>query len=168
MKKPLKPHDEAERLESLRKLSILDTPAEERYDRITRIAKKSLKTSIAIVSLVDSDRQWFKSVQGLHAVETSRNISFCGHAILDEGAFVIPDAKKDPRFADNPLVTGFPAIRMYAGQPIHSPDGKRVGTLCVIDPVPRELDSDDLSLLEDLAILVENELRTEMLGESAV
>jgi diguanylate cyclase (GGDEF)-like protein len=164
MKEPETPPDEAKRLQNLEELNILDTPAEERFDRITRLARKSLDVPIALISLVDSDRQWFKSAQGLEAVETERAISFCGHAILDDEMFIIPDATRDDRFADNPLVVGGPEIRLYAGRPIKSPDGFRIGTICVIDLVPRKLDVEEIDALEDLAMLVESELRAKSLS----
>lgn len=166
MTPPKTPDNEAERACALRSLLVLDTPAEERFDRITRMARKLLGTDIALVSLVDSQRQWFKSAQGLDAPETGRDISFCGHAILGEEAFVVRDARDDPRFADNPLVLGDPSIRLYAGQPLHGPDGHRVGTLCVIDREPRSLGADDLRTLKDLAITVERELEVCALSAS--
>jgi diguanylate cyclase (GGDEF)-like protein len=115
---------------------------------------------ICLVSLVDEDRQWFKSKQGLDACETGRDISFCGHAILGDELFIVDDASKDPRFADNPLVTGGPEIRFYAGYPIHGPQGFRIGTLCLIDPQPRVLTADERQTLLDLGGLVEDELMT--------
>jgi diguanylate cyclase (GGDEF)-like protein len=168
MNAPDTPKNEAQRMSALRSLLVLDTPAEERFDRITRMARKLLGTEIALVSLIDSDRQWFKSAQGLAAPETGRDISFCGHAILGEDAFVVCDARDDPRFSDNPLVVGDPSIRLYAGQPLHAPDGHRVGTLCVIDREPRSLDSEDLRTLKDLAVTVERELEARALSASEV
>ncbi len=159
MQKPSIPLDETQRLLSLHSLRILDTPSEERYDRITRMAKRLFDVEVCLVSLVDSDRQWFKSKQGLEACETSREISFCGHAILDDQPFVVNDAAGDPRFADNPLVTGDPHIRFYAGYPIKSPDGHRIGTLCLIDPQPRDFGADDTETLRDLAAMVEDEVK---------
>ncbi|MHC4920452.1 MAG: GGDEF domain-containing protein [Planctomycetota bacterium] len=166
MQVPTTPPDENKRLASLRRLQLLDTPAEERFDRITRIARRALGTEIALVSLVDESRQWFKSAQGLNAAETKRDVSFCGHAILGDDTFVVADARADERFADNPLVTGDPRIRLYAGQPLHAPDGPRIGTLCAIDSKPRQLNREDLRTLRDLAILVENELRLETLSQA--
>lgn len=159
MLKPPVPLDETQRLMSLHSLRILDTQAEERYDRITRMAKRLFDVDICLVSLVDSDRQWFKSKAGLDACETGRDISFCGHAINEGRPFVILDAAKDDRFADNPLVTGPPNIRFYAGQPIEGPGGYRIGTLCLIDSNPREMSPADLETLEDLAQLVEDEIK---------
>ena len=158
MIKPPTPVDELLRLETLRNLKILDTDPEERFDRITRLAKRIFGTPIALVSLVDNDRQWFKSRQGLDAIETSREISFCGHAILGDDTMVVQDAKSDTRFNDNPLVTDDPNIRFYAGCPLSAPDGRKVGTLCVIDREPREMDQSDIKLLEELAQMVDEEL----------
>lgn len=159
MLKPSMPVDETQRLMSLHSLRILDTPSEERYDRITRMAKRLFNIEICLVSLVDSERQWFKSRQGLDACETSREISFCGHAILNDGPFIVNDTSLDKRFVDNPLVTDAPFIRFYAGCPIKNPDGYRIGTLCIIDPKPREFSDKDVESLSDLAAMVEDEVR---------
>ncbi len=164
---PPLPDNETQRLASLQACRVLDTAPEERFDRITRIAQASFGVEIALVSLVDSDRQWFKSAQGLAATQTPRDISFCGHAILGEDIFEIPDALQDTRFADNPLVIGAPFIRFYAGMPLRSPDGYRVGTLCIIDPQPRRLDARERDILRDLARCVEQELdRLELVVQS--
>ncbi|MFH0934086.1 MAG: GAF domain-containing protein, partial [Pseudomonadota bacterium] len=120
---PAIPDNESQRLQALHGRALLDTPAEERFDRLTRLARNMLGVRIALVSLVDTDRQWFKSRQGLDACETGRDISFCGHAILDDAIFEITDASLDLRFADNPLVTGPPHIRFYAGAPLATADG---------------------------------------------
>jgi len=165
MKKPEIPQNETQRLAALCALDVLDTPTEERFDRYTRIAQRHFGVPIALVSLVDTDRQWFKSRQGLGASETPREISFCGHAILSEDIFYIPDTLQDPRFADNPLVTSEPKIRFYAGAPLHAPNGQRIGTLCIIDDKPREFPTGELSILRDLADAVEAELnRTKLLA----
>lgn len=158
MKEPLIPLDETVRLKSLHSLRILDSVPEERFDRITRMAQRIFEVEICLVSLVASDRQWFKSKQGLDACETSRSISFCGHAILEDKAFVIEDTLDDARFADNPLVTDDPRIRFYAGYPVHSPAGQRVGTLCLIDPKARSFSRSDEQTLKDFAALVDDEL----------
>lgn len=155
MKAPELPLDEAARLRALHDLNILDTPADERFDRLTRLAQSIFKTPIALVSLIDSERQWFKSALGLDVAETARDVSFCGHAINDDSIFTIPDAQVDPRFADNPLVTGDPHIRFYAGVPICSPDKHHIGTFCIIDKRPRELTSAEKVVLRDLSKLVE-------------
>ncbi len=158
MKKPEIPTNEAVRHQSLCELAILDTAAEARFDRITRVAQRHFNVPIALVSLVDSERQWFKSRQGLDASETPRDISFCGHAILADDIFYIANTLEDPRFADNPLVMGGPKIRFYAGAPLHAPDGQRIGTLCIIDDKPRTFSQDELTVLRDLADAVEAEL----------
>lgn len=158
MQQPEIPNNEAQRLKALRKLDILDTPFEERFDRLTRMAKRLFDVPIALVSLVDEQRQWFKSCIGLSATETGRDISFCGHAILDDDLFVIPNALDDERFADNPLVIGEPYIRFYAGSPLCSIDGHQLGTLCIIDTKPRNFSEDDIQVLRDLALTVEREL----------
>lgn len=156
---PAIPANERQRLKALRDMKVLDTPAEERFDRVTRLAKQVFATQIALVSLVDENRQWFKSRQGLDAAETPRDISFCGHAILDDKIMVVNDAVKDERFCDNPLVCGSPNIRFYAGYPLAAPDGSRVGTLCIIDEQPREVTKDELRLLRELGRMIEEELR---------
>jgi len=156
MRAPL-PADEPARLRALHALGILDSPAEERFDRITRLARRVFDVPIALVSLVDGDRQWFKSHQGVDLRETPREMSFCAHAIHDDRAFIIPDTLSDPRFADNPAVTGDLRVRFYAGRPVHV-GGRRVGTLCLADRRPRDLRDDDVRALDDLATLVEKEL----------
>jgi diguanylate cyclase (GGDEF)-like protein len=155
---PKVPDNEESRLKSLRSLNILDSSAEERFDRITRMAKRIFNVPIVLVSLVDQNRQWFKSCIGLDVQETSRDISFCGHAILKDEVLVIHDASKDARFSDNPLVTQAPYIRFYAGCPVRAKDGHRLGTLCLIDQVPRAFSEDDFEALKDLASMVELEL----------
>ena len=154
---PPLPANEDHRLAALRSLKILDTDPEDRFDRITRLASRLFDVPIALVSLVDADRQWFKSCYGLGASETSRDVSFCGHAILHTEILVVADASQDERFADNPLVTGDPEIRFYAGKPL-AIDGKLVGTLCLIDRTPRVFAAEDKAALDDLAAMVESEL----------
>lgn len=158
MQAPEKPANEATRLDTLRALNILDSSPEERFDRLTRLAKRLFGVPIALVSLVDEDRQWFKSCQGLDASETSRDISFCGHAILGEDVFLVPDAALDKRFHDNPLVVNEPHIRFYAGCPLNVQNGSKVGTLCLIDRQPRDFNEEDLTLLRDLTRMAEQEL----------
>lgn len=158
---PLSP-DEPFRLQALRKAGHLDTPIEERFERITRLAQRLLGVPIAAISLVDADRQWFKSIQGLNTTETSRAVSFCGHAILDSRVMVVPDARVDERFASNPLVTGEPRVVFYAGCPIQSEDGCNIATLCVIDHKAREMSDEDVQVLRDLASLAEAELMMSM------
>lgn len=158
------PPDEDARLRALHELGLLDTPPEERFDRLTRLASRLFNAPIALVSLVDSDRQWFKSRVGFEPAETSREASFCAHAISDEEIMVVPDATADDRFRDNPLVVDSPNIRFYAGCPVKAPDGTNLGTLCIIDHEPRDLASDDADLLRDLAGMVENEFRAVQLA----
>ncbi len=155
------PLDEPERLRALRSLALLDTPPEERFDRVVRFAAEQLDMPIAMVSLIDDQRQWFKSRVGMDVSQTARDISFCGHAILQSELFIVEDARLDTRFADNPLVTGEPGVRFYAGAPLSSPSGERIGTLCVLDRVPRKLDGFELAVLETLRGLVDEALRGE-------
>jgi diguanylate cyclase (GGDEF)-like protein len=168
-----RPADEADRLAALDALQVAYTPAEERFDRLARMACRSLRVPIATVTLIDADVQWFKAREGVLKSEDSRGVSFCAHAILQPEPLVVPDARVDPRFAANPLVTGEPFIRFYAGHPLQAPDGSHVGTLCVIDHEPRTLAAGDLEMLRDLAAVAESELRvtalsaaqTELIGE---
>ncbi len=166
MNTPTQPSNETRRLEVLRGLGLLDTAGEERFDRITRTATRLFGVPIALVTLVDDCRQWFKSKQGLEMAETPRDISICGHAILGSGALVVEDALLDPRFADNPLVTGPPYIRFYAGFPLKGPENLNLGTLCLIDKMPRAFGPDDLQLLRDLAAWAERELNQLPLSEA--
>ena len=152
------PADEADRLTALRELLLLDTPPEERYDRLVRFAAEQLNVPIALLTLVDDQRQWFKSRVGLEVAETARDISFCGHAIMKSELFVIEDASVDPRFFDNPLVTGEPNIRFYAGAPLQDIRGHNIGTLCVIDTKPRKLDQVERAILDALRNLANETL----------
>lgn len=154
---PPRPADEAERLEALGATQLLDSDPEELFDRLTRVACASLSVPVSLISLVDDERQWFKSTCGLDARETHRDMSFCGHAILSDQPFIVEDASRDGRFAGNPLVTGAPGIRFYAGIPIHSA-GRRIGTLCVIDTVPRTPAPQEIVLLQALARTIEDVL----------
>lgn len=147
-----KPENESERLATLRRYAVLDTAPEQAFDRITALASRLLGTPIALVSLVDESRQWFKSRVGLDASETPRQHAFCAHAILDAKVMEVPDATADPRFADNPLVVGSPDIRFYAGAPLMTKNGG-LGTLCVIDQKPRTLTDEDRATLRDLAAM---------------
>lgn len=158
MQEPSHPENESIRIDTLRSLNILDTQPEERFDRITRLAKRLFGVQIALVSLVDANRQWFKSCIGLETSETSRQISFCGHAILNDDMLIVPDAILDERFYDNPLVTGTPNIRFYAGVPLIVANGSKVGTLCLLDRQPRTFSEDERELLRDLGDLAEQEL----------
>ena len=152
------PADDAQRLDALRALLILDTPPEQRFDRIVQFAADEFDIPIVLVSLVDAKRQWFKARVGLDACETDRESSFCGHAIQRPELFIVENALDDERFFDNPLVTGAPHIRFYAGAPLQLPGGEIVGTLCLIDSRPRQLDDIDRAILSSLRELVVGEL----------
>jgi diguanylate cyclase (GGDEF)-like protein len=152
------PADEPARLQGLRALRILDTAPEERFDRLTRLAKRLFGVPIALVSLVDENRQWFKSAVGLDVKETPRDISFCGHALLADDILLIENALLDERFHDNPLVVDDPKLRFYAGCPLKIPNGSKVGTLCLLDMEPRSLDATERELLHDLARIAEQEI----------
>ncbi|MGB3494220.1 MAG: GAF domain-containing protein [Elainellaceae cyanobacterium] len=152
------PTQEAARLEVLRQYRILDTPSEQSYDDITALAAYICDVPTALISLVDADRQWFKSKIGLEVSETSRDVSFCAHAISDQQIMVINDALKDDRFTDNPLVTCAPGIRFYAGVPLITPGGHSIGTLCIIDYQPRELSEPQVQMLNALARQVVTQL----------
>lgn len=156
---PLTP-DEPFRLAALRQTNVLDSPIEERFERMTRMVCKLMHVPVSAISMVDSDRQWFKSMQGHSATQTPRCISFCGHAILDREIMVVPDATKDVRFLDNPLVVGVPNIVFYAGCPLRSPEGMNIGVLCAIDHKPREMSEDDFETMHDVAAMIESELQT--------
>ena len=160
--------NDVERVASLRKMNLLSTPREGDLDRITRTAQRIFRTEIALISLVDKDRQWFKSRVGLDATETPRDISFCGHAVQGDAPFVVPDAARDRRFHDNPLVTGGPKAKFYAGQPLTNNEGYRIGTLCVISPIAREISEEDKLTLQDLGRLVEVILDNRQLGATQV
>jgi len=160
---PPLPENEMQRLAALRSLAILDTAPEERFDRLTRIAAATFDVPMALVSLIDANRQWFKSAcvigGGDGSAETPREMSFCAHAILQSDVMIVPDALLDPRFADHPAVTGDLRVRFYAGCPLTLDDGACVGTLCLVDTRPRELDAAAIDVLRDLASLVLQELK---------
>ncbi len=162
------PENEIQRLEKLRMYQILDTAAEDSFDRITRIVSETLDVPIALVSLIDRERQWFKSKQGLDVSETDRRLAFCAHAILGDELFEVPNALEEERFYDNPLVANEPSIRFYAGVPLRTPDGLNMGTLCAIDRVPRELTEQQRSLLEDLAKIVIDQMELRVAIKTAL
>lgn len=158
MQLPAQPHNEVERLQALTRSGLLNNLADEGFDRFTRLAQALFGCKISLFTLIDEQKQWFKSRQGTTLKETPRDVSFCAHAIFNDDILYVPDASQDQRFADNPLVTGPPAIRLYAGVPLHSPQGFPLGTLCIIDDIPRELNALQLTLLQDLAALAETEI----------
>ena len=160
------PADEARRLSVLRELLLLDTPPEERFDKLVGFAAAQFDVPISLFSLVDSERQWFKASVGLGTCETSREMSFCAHAILRPELLVVTDTFLDERFADNPLVTGPPHIRFYAGAPLTLPSGVSIGTLCLVDTKPRELDNIDRVMLASLRDLLIEELLSQQAQEA--
>jgi diguanylate cyclase (GGDEF)-like protein len=165
MQPPSAPPDEDSRIATLHSLNLLDTEPEERFDRLTRIARTMFSVPIALVTLVDANRQWFKAKSGIEVCETSRDVSFCGHAILSDEIMHIEDALADPRFSDNPLVLDDPKIRFYAGCPL-SVGSHKMGTLCLIDTRPRALSNEEKLLLRDLAALAEQDLVAEHLAST--
>lgn len=155
MKAAALPENEKDRLKALAAYNLLDTPTEEIYDDVTRMASEICRTPISSISLVDADRQWPKSVLGLKGGDSSREHSFCAHAILEpQEIFIVPDARLDPRFSDNPFTTGTPSVVFYAGVPLTNDDGYALGSLCVIDSRPRILTENQLLSLKSLARLV--------------
>lgn len=151
MKKANLPNNEEQRLSSLQSLKLLDTLPEEEYDQITELASFICGAPIALISLVDKDRQWFKAKKGLQVSQTSRDLAFCAHAILSDKVFIVEDAKSDDRFFDNPLVTGTPNVEFYAGAPLFAPDGNVIGTVCVIDNKPQKITPAQILALEVLS-----------------
>ncbi len=152
------PIDDERRLQALREMLILDTPPEERFDRVVRFAAEEFEMPVVLVSLIDAKRQWFKARIGLDMCESDRETSFCGHAIMKPQIMVVEDALADERFHDNPAVTGEIGVRFYAGAPLQLPGGEIVGTLCMADRKPRTLDEMDLAILGSLRDLVVSEL----------
>jgi diguanylate cyclase (GGDEF)-like protein len=158
------PANESERLATLRDYQILDTPPEAAFERITELASRVFNVPVALVSLIDEKRQWLKSCRGFDRRETSRDIAFCAYAILQDAPMVVENALQDPRFAENPLVTGTPGVRFYAGAPLRSPRGYSIGTLCVLDTSERQFSGDEVRTLEDLATIVVDELELRLLS----
>ena len=154
----LRPPDEEKRIAALHKLGLLDTEKEERFDRITRLAAAMFNVPVALISLMDRERQWIKSAAGVDVTETPRDEAFCSHVVAGRQPMLVQDARQDPRFAENPLVTGGPKVRFYAGYPLVMDDGSCVGTLCLIDNKPRDFGGRGLALLNDMAQLAKKEL----------
>src|SRR5438552_528578 len=153
--------NEKQRLKVLWQYDLLDSVPEEVFDDLTELAARICEAPVAMITLVDEDRQWFKAKVGVSLKETSRDISFCAHAIMQPGLFIVPDATRDQRFSKNPLVKSDPKVRFYAGAPLVSPDGYALGTLCVIDKVPRELRPEQKQALRVLSrhVMTQLELR---------
>jgi diguanylate cyclase (GGDEF)-like protein len=157
--------DEEGRIAALERYQVLDTPPEAPFEKITSLVQSVLQVPICAVSLVDRERQWFKSIQGLDARETPRSISFCTHTIKTDEPLIVPDALDDPRFATSPLVVGPPDIRSYAGVPLQTPDGFNVGALCAIDTAPRHFSEAQIGILKSFASLVIDELELRRIAE---
>jgi len=161
MKKAPTPKNEKERIEAVHKFAILDTNPEERFDLLIKEAVEKLKVPMSSLTILDSDREWFKSYQGLEEKEGDRSISFCGHALLASDIFIVEDTLKDERFLDNPMVIGKPFVRFYAGIALFDrkhKTGLPIGVFCVKDTKPRKFDVEEMSILIDLAIRAEKEL----------
>lgn len=158
MKEAPIPKDELKRIASLYALHLLDTSPEERFDRLTKVATQVFHVPISTLTIIDAKREWFKSCQGLSETEGDRAISFCGHALVEDEILVVKDTLKDKRFADNPMVVGDPYIRFYAGVPIMSADGQRIGVFCIKDTKPRNFSKEDEEILEGLAAWAELEV----------
>jgi len=157
MKAPAIPANESERLLALRESGLLESNHHQPYDRISRLAKRLFNVPVAMINLIDERSQVAMSTEGAMAAGLPRNVSFCAHTILDNAPLVVSDTHRDDRFRDNPLVTGTPSVRFYAGVPLSLPNGTLVGTLCLLDYVPRELSASDMVALNDLAALAEDE-----------
>jgi GAF domain-containing protein len=152
------PADESARLSELRALNILDTPREPRFDRITELAADVFDVPMVFLTLVDGDRQWFKSTWGINVDTTPRDVGFCAHAMLEPGPMAVPDATADARFADNPFVAGDFHLRFYAGVPLHGPAGRPIGALSLVDTRPREFSARQLAQLRKFGAIVEHEI----------
>ena len=166
MKHDDKLSDESGRLAALHRYDILDTPAEAPFDKLTALVRTVLGVPIAAVSMIDSDRQWFKSIAGFSGSETPRKISFCAHTIQQREPLIVPDATLDLRFAQNPSVTGDPWVRSYLGIPLETPDGYNLGALCAVDTQPRDFSDKDVAILSSFAKLVLNELELRQIAMS--
>lgn len=168
MSKAPTPKDELKRIASLYALNLLDTPPEERFDRLTKTATQIFHVPISTLTLIDSNREWFKSCQGLSKKEGDRAVSFCSHALVEDEILVIKDTFLDKRFSDNPMVIGEPYLRFYAGVPVVSADGQRIGVFCIKDTKPREFSKEDEEILQGLAAWAEMEINLRNLSLSVV
>lgn len=162
-----RPHDEQQRQTALDELELLDTPAEHYLDTLVRLTREVFGVHTVLISLIDRNRQWFKARIGLDIEQTERDISFCGHAVAARQMLVIEDAHLDARFADNPVVTGAPFIRFYAGQPLYSSNGQPIGTLCMLHPIPRKLSHTERLHLRDLGTLAEGYIQLRSVSQRA-
>ena len=161
---PAAEFDEATRLEALSRYDVLDSPHEEAFDRLARLIQNIFGVKIAIVSMIDAHRQWYKSCFGLESAEAARSETFCQVTIKQREPLIVPDTTKDPRFAFHPNVIGEPHIRFYAGVPLTTPDGHSIGTVCAIDDVPRRFTDRDVAILTDLAQIAMDELELRQLA----
>lgn len=161
----LKTNDEAGRLAALKRYKILDTPPEVEFEDIIALVKTVLNAPAVAVSLIDTDRQWFKAIAGLEVSETPRSIAFCDHTIRDNKAMQVNDATRDPRFAENPMVTGEPGVRCYLGVPLQSPDGYNVGSLCIIGTEPREFTQEDIAVLHSFGNLIMSQMELRLISQ---
>jgi len=162
------PADEDRRLASVRRLQVLDTPAEERFDRLSRLARRLFRVAYSRITILDESRQWFKSVCGQDLRELPRERAICGYTVYHDSTLVIPDCSVDPRVRDNPTVGGLTGVSFYAGVPLHSNDGFPVGSLCILDVRPRQFDEEDVAALEDLAACAESELQLLHISRSEI
>ncbi len=167
MLSPEIPVNELIRQEVLDNQELLDTPADPYLDVLVKVVGEMFEVKTVLISLIDRDRQWFKARHGLEVPETPRNISFCGHAILQDDLFMVEDTLQDSRFADNPIVTNPPFLRFYAGQPLFTQDGHAIGTLCLLNPKPKQLNGKQKQRLKDMAILAEGYLKLRHMSEHA-
>ena len=158
---PATPINEKERLSALYQLDILDSPIDEKYDRVTKTACEEFGVCTSLITLIDRDRQWFKSFTGADRQETSRDLALCAHTILQEDCFVVTDALEDSRFVDHPFVIGGPKFRFYAGCQIREPTGFKIGSLCIVHTSPRTFDCTDFAKLTELAKIVETQIELE-------
>ena len=165
---PPKPENEKERLAAVRRLNLLDTPSEKRFDNITQLASKFFKVPVSTLTLLDENREWHKSVCGAEIREADRKVSFCGHTILEDDVLVIPDASKDPRFSNNLYVKGGAHVRFYMGMPLMSVDGYKIGTFCIIGQKPKKVSKEEIEQFRAFALWAELEINAAAMGKSLI